>query len=98
MMYQERLFKILKSPHISEKTSVIARKNSVIVFKVARYATKKEIKDSVIMLFAAQVNSVNTVVIKGKIKGSGNNIGCRNTWKKAYVMLEQGQKINFLKK
>lgn len=98
MIYQERLFKILKSPHVSEKTSVISRKNNVIVFKVARYATKKDIKDSVVMLFAVKVNSVNTVMIKGKIKGSGNNVGFRSNWKKAYIMLEQGQKINFFKK
>lgn len=97
-MYQARLFKILKFPYISEKTSVVSEKNDTVVFKVAKYATKSDIKNAIVMLFSARVNSVKTLVNLGKTKGSvnNNNIGHRNNWKKAYVILEKGQKIDFV--
>lgn len=98
MIYKERLFKILQFPHISEKTSVISKINNVVVFKVARYATKIDVKNAITMLFLVKVHSVNTIVIKGKIKGSAKNVGYRSNWKKAYVLLAQGQKINFFNK
>lgn len=94
-MYQERLFKILRSPHISEKTSVVAEKCNIVVFKVSKYATKSDIKNAITMLFAVQVSSVKTLVNLGKTKGL-RHVGHRSTWKKAYVILRKGQKINFI--
>lgn len=96
MIYKERLFKILRSPYVSEKASVILQECNVVVFKVARYATKSDIKNAIIMLFSVKINNVNTVIISGKSKGSVNNIGHRNNWKKAYITLKKGQKIDFI--
>ncbi|URJ32879.1 50S ribosomal protein L23 [Candidatus Blochmannia vicinus] len=96
MIYQERLLKILKSTHVSEKTSIQSEKYNTFVFKVARYATKTDIKNAMNMLFSIKTNNINTVVISGKSKGTANNIGHRSNWKKAYVVLEKNQKIDFI--
>lgn len=95
MIYKERLLKILRFPYISEKVSFMSKNNDVVVFRVAKYASKLDIKNAVIMLFSVQVHSVNTMMVTGKRKGSNKNIGYRSSWKKAYIFLRKGQKINF---
>lgn len=96
MIYQERLLKILRSTHVSEKTSMTSEKYNIFVFKVARYATKTDIKNAMNMLFSIKINNINTVVIAGKSKGTANNLGRRSNWKKAYVVLKKDQKIDFI--
>ncbi|URJ30930.1 50S ribosomal protein L23 [Blochmannia endosymbiont of Camponotus sp.] len=96
MIYQERLLKILKSTHVSEKTSIQSEKYNTFVFKVARYATKTDIKNAINMIFSVKTNNINTIVISGKSKGTANNVGRRSNWKKAYVTLEKDQKIDFI--
>jgi len=92
---QERLMKVLLAPQISEKATYVADKNEQIVFRVAKDATKPEIKAAVEMMFKVNVNSVQVACVKGKAKRSGRIIGRRNDWKKAYVCLAAGQEINF---
>ncbi|MGB0360138.1 MAG: 50S ribosomal protein L23, partial [Endozoicomonas sp.] len=43
-MSQERIFKVLFGPHISEKATVVTEEHNQYVFKVAKDATKLEIK------------------------------------------------------
>ena len=95
-MNQERILDILKSPHISEKATVVAEKDNQIVFKVAVDATKLEIKRAVESLFEVEVDSVKTLNVKGKSKRHGQQMGRRVNWKKAYVSLKEGQEIDFL--
>ncbi|MDQ2695897.1 MAG: 50S ribosomal protein L23 [Pseudomonadota bacterium] len=95
-MSQERLLKILLAPHISEKSSMIADKHNHVVFKVARDATKPEIKQAVESLFNVNVKGVTVVNVKGKRKRFGRLQGRRPDWKKAYVALAPGQEIDFL--
>jgi len=64
-MNQERILDILKSPHISEKATVVAERDNQIVFKVAVDATKLEIKRAVESLFEVEVDSVQTLNVKG---------------------------------
>ncbi|WP_331828363.1 50S ribosomal protein L23 [Candidatus Blochmannia sp. SNP] len=96
MIYQERLLKILKSTHVSEKTSIQSEKYNTFVFKVAKYATKTDIKNAINILFSVKINNINTVVVSGKSKGTANHVGRRSSWKKAYVVLEKNQKIDFI--
>jgi len=95
-MNQERILDILKSPHISEKATVVAERDNQIVFKVAVDATKLEIKRAVESLFEVEVDSVQTLNVKGKTKRHGQQMGRRVNWKKAYVSLKEGQDIDFL--
>ena len=94
-MNQERVFKVLVGPHISEKATVLADSKGQFVFKVATDATKLEIKKAVESLFNVKVESVNTTLTKGKNKRFGRSLGRRQDFKKAYVSLAEGQTIDF---
>ncbi len=95
-MNQERLYTVLRGPHISEKSTVIADGAGQVVFQVAPDANKREIKAAVEKLFDVQVKGVRTVNAKGKRKRFGMIRGRRRDWKKAYVTLAEGQDIDFL--
>jgi large subunit ribosomal protein L23 len=95
MIREERLLKVLRAPHVSEKASTAMEKSNTIVLKVAKDATKAEIKAAVQKLFEVEVEVVNTLV-KGKVKRHGQRIGRRSDWKKAYVTLKEGQNLDFV--
>ena len=92
---ENRLATILMAPIISEKATSVAEKNNQVLFKVLRDATKPEIKAAVELLFKVEVESVSTLVQKGKVKKFGRSIGRRDHVKKAYVSLKAGQELNF---
>ncbi len=94
-MNQERIFKVLLGPHVSEKATGLAETKSQIVFKVDTTATKLEIKKAVEQLFNVKVEKVSTLNVKGKTKRTVRGLGKRNDWKKAYVSLQPGQDIDF---
>ncbi|KZX81242.1 50S ribosomal protein L23 [Oleiphilus sp. HI0009] len=94
-MNQERIYKVLLGPHVSEKTSM-ATENDQVCFKVAPDASKPEIKKAVEALFNVDVKSVQTVNIKGKTKLTRNGLGKRKDIRKAYVRLAEGQDIDFM--
>ena len=91
----DRLAQVLVAPIISEKATAVAEKNNQVLFKVLRDATKPEIKAAVELMFKVQVESVSTVIQKGKVKRFGRTEGRRRNVRKAYVCLAQGQEINF---
>jgi len=93
-MNQERIFRVLTAPHISEKAAIVGEASNQHVFKVARDARKEEIKAAVEHLFKVKVAKVRTVNVKGKSKRQGARTGKRSDWKKAYVSLEQGHEID----
>lgn len=92
---QERLLQILLAPQISEKATFVADKNEQVVFFVDSTATKPEIKAAVELLFKVQVESVQVLNAKGKVKRFGRTMGRRSDAKKAFVCLKPGQEINF---
>lgn len=94
-MNQERLYKVLVGPIVSEKSTMIADKNNQIAFRVTPEATKTEVKAAVEMLFKVKVASVQILNQKGKQKRFGRFNGKRSNVRKAYVTLPQGQEINF---
>lgn len=91
----DRLMTVLLGPVVSEKSTNIAEKNNQVAFNVLQDATKAEVKAAVELLFSVQVESVNTINIKGKQKRFGRFMGKRNNIRKAYVCLKEGQEINF---
>jgi large subunit ribosomal protein L23 len=95
-MSQERLMKILLSPHVSEKTTRVADAHNQFVFKVVPDARKPEIKRAVELMFKVEVDSVQVMNVKGKRKVSGRFRGRRSDWKKAYVSLKPGHDIDFM--
>ena len=93
-MNDQRVFQIIRAPHISEKAAIVGDASNQHVFKVATDAKKGEIKAAVEQLFNVKVSKVRTVNVKGKSKRQGVRLGNRNDWKKAYVSLEQGHEID----
>ncbi|HCJ51019.1 MAG: 50S ribosomal protein L23 [Gallionellales bacterium CG_4_10_14_3_um_filter_54_96] len=92
---QERLMKVLIAPQISEKATFVADKYEQVVFRVSTDASKPEVKAAVEFMFKVDVDSVQILSVKGKVKRTGRFVGRRNDWKKAYVCLAPGQEINF---
>ena len=95
-MSNERLYKVLLSPRMTEKSTRIGESSNQYVFKVTTDSNKKEIKDAVEKLFEVNVESVRIVNVKGKSKSFKLRTGRRNDWKKAYVRVQEGQVIDFL--
>ena len=67
-MNQERLFKVLLGPHITEKTAMPSGAATLVVFKVATNANKLEVKKAVEQLFEVKVDGVRLVNVKGKTR------------------------------
>ena len=90
---QERMYELIRSPIITEKTTIISEHNQVS-FKVPLDATKPEIRAAVEGLFEVKVTAVNTIVQKGKVKRFRGHLGKRSDFKKAIVTLVGGDSID----
>jgi len=88
-----RHYDIILSPIITEKATNASERNQVM-FRVARNATKPQIKEAVEKLFDVKVKSVNTLVRKGKHKAFRGRLGEQSDVKKAIVTLEEGHRID----
>ncbi len=86
-------YDVVLSPVITEK-STEASENNQIVFRVARTATKPEIKAAIEALFQVKVTGVNTLVRKGKVKKFRGIKGRQSDVKHAIVTLQDGQSID----
>jgi large subunit ribosomal protein L23 len=95
-MNQERIMNVLLGPHVTEKAAIIGESSNQYVFQVATDATKPEIKKAVETLFEVEVDAVRVTNVKGKVKRSGQRLGRRKDWKKAYVRVKDGQTIDFM--
>jgi len=89
-----RFHSIIRSPSITEKNTALRSDQNKYVFEVDRRSNKKEIKRAVESLFNVKVESINTMVVKGKQKRMGRFSGYRPNWKKAIVKLAEGQTID----
>lgn len=98
MSSEERLLKVLRAPHLSEKSTIAKEKSNTAVFRVVKDSTKSEIKAAVQKLFETEVIGVCTLIVKGKVKRRGTRVGRRSDWKKAYVTLKAGQSIDLANK
>ena len=88
-----RHYDVIVAPHITEKSTLLSEQNAV-VFKVAKDATKPQIKAAVEALFNVTVTGVNTIVQKGKTKKWKGAPYQRSDMKKAIVTLGDGQSID----
>ncbi len=95
-MNKDRLYQILLSPRVTEKTAKVGDESNQYVFQVAIDANKAEVRAAVENLFEVNVESVRIVNVKGKSKSFRMRPGKRNDWKKAYVRVQEGQTLDFL--
>ena len=88
-----RHYDVILAPHITEKATLLSEQNAV-VFRVAKDATKPQIKAAVEALFSVKVLGVNTIVQKGKTKRWKGTPYTKSDVKKAVVTLAEGQSID----
>lgn len=93
-MNKQRLYTVLRAPHVSEKSTLVQGEGNQYVFQVAKDASKPEVKAAVEMLFDVKVENVNMVNVRGKAKAFRFRQGKRPDWKKAYVRLQAGDTID----
>ena len=94
-MDNEKLFTLIKSPIITEQTSLLGENLKQVVFKVDLSANKREIKQAVEKLFNVEVLKVTTSVVKGKTKRNRFGIYRKSNYKKAFVSISEGSEIQF---
>ena len=88
-----RHYDVIIAPVITEKATMGSEYNKVM-FKVARTATKPQIKEAVEKLFDVKVKSVNTLIREGKVKAFKGRMGQQSDVKRAIVTLEEGHRID----
>jgi large subunit ribosomal protein L23 len=84
---------VIKGPLITEKLDRAREKQRQYSFIVDRAASKHDVAAAVRSLFKVTVENVRTAIMRGKIKRIGKNIGKRSNFKKAFVTLKEGDKI-----
>jgi large subunit ribosomal protein L23 len=88
-----RHYDVIVAPHITEKATLLSEHNAV-VFKVAKEATKPQIKAAIEAIYNVKVAAVNTLTQKGKTKRWKGKPYTRSDVKKAVVTLAAGQSID----
>jgi large subunit ribosomal protein L23 len=96
MSVKGNIHEVLRSPRLTEKSTILGSEETVVVFEVAPKANKKEIKNAVEKLFEVKVTAVRTMNYFGKGKKRGLANGKMHNWKKAYVSLAKGSRIDVI--
>lgn len=97
MSEKMNVWEVLKAPVVTEK-SVLLKESvelgespQVLTFKVAKQASKEDIRRAVEEIFGVKVARIRTMNYEGKMKRQGRHEGRRADWKKAYVTLKAGE-------
>lgn len=95
-MIDSKIANVLLEHHVTEKATLLRADSNQYVFKVAKDANKRQIKDAVEQMLDVKVQSVKVLNNKGKVKRFGHRFGRRKDWKKAYVRLAEGETVELL--
>ncbi len=86
---------VVRGPVITEKGTLVHEVGNQVVFRVHPHANKVEIRQAIEVLFKVKVEKVRTSRQLGKNRRVGRHLGRRPDWKKAYVTLAEGSRIDF---
>lgn len=89
------LHEVLIRPIVTEKSMTLSEVDDTYVFEVGLGANKIQIRQAVEQVFGVRVESVRTLIVRGKNKRFGRYYGKRSNWKKAYVKLAEGNTLDF---
>lgn len=89
------LNKIIVRPHITEKASISVDKG-VYTFEVSKDSTKVLIEKAIQERYKVNPVKITTVTIPGKRVFVRGRVGKKSGYKKAYVYLKKGDKIETL--
>ncbi len=87
------LHRVLIQPLLTEKVTAMRENNNIVSFLVHPDANRLQVKQAVEMLLKVKVERVNVMNVQGKVKRLGRFSGKRSDWKKAFVKLKQGEKL-----
>ena len=88
-------FRVLKSPHVTEKATDLTASNQY-VFKIYPRANKADVKKAIEKVFGVDVTGVKVINIPKKKRRLGKIKGFKEGYKKAIVKIKEGQKIEVL--
>ena len=86
---------VIKGPVVTEKGTLVNELGNQVVFRVDARANKVEIRQAVEQLFKVKVEKVRTSRFLGKTRRVGRSLAHKSDWKKAYVTLAEGARIDF---
>jgi large subunit ribosomal protein L23 len=90
---------ILKKPVLTEKATLLTDKLNRYTFQCDHRANKLQIKSAIEGMYGVTVESVNTMVVVGKLKTRSTKAGMVSgraaKIKKAVITLKQGEVIDF---
>jgi large subunit ribosomal protein L23 len=86
---------LIIAPLITEKGTIASEKANQVIFRVRPEATKDKIRLVIQEMFKVTVMAVRTSNFLGKERRRGRVVGRKPDWKKAYVTLKEGDKIEF---
>ncbi|MEQ1793608.1 MAG: 50S ribosomal protein L23 [Nitrospira sp.] len=84
---------VLVQPLLTEKLTGIRETTNTVGFIVHPDANRVQIKQAVETLLKVKVVRVNVMNVLGKVKRLGRFSGKRSDWKKAFVTLKKGEKL-----
>jgi large subunit ribosomal protein L23 len=87
------VYDVIKRPLITEKGHLKREAERTMCFEVHPEANKIEIRQAVETVFRVKVAEVRTSNFAGKLRRRGRFTGYASDWKKAYVRLQEGQKM-----
>lgn len=82
---------------LTEKASITTENANRYVFQVQRKANKYQVRDAVEKMFDVKVTNVKTATLPGKVRRTGKGVKKSASWKKAYVQIQEGQKLELFK-
>jgi len=86
-------FEILRQPVVTEKSYEATGEANQYTFRVARTATKVQVKAAVQAIFEVTVDKVQVINMPSKPKRRGATVGTRSGYRKAVVRLAEGQSL-----
>ena len=92
---QTLAYRVLKTPHITEKATDLAKKNQY-VFKIYSDTNKVEIKKVIEDLYQVKVLTVKIINVPKRQRRVGRTLGWRKGYKKAIVKIKEGQKMEVM--
>jgi large subunit ribosomal protein L23 len=81
------------APLVTEKGTIVGEKNNQVVFRVRPAASKDQIRNVIEDLFKVRVVKIRTANFLGKERRRARTVGRRPNWKKAYITLKEGDRI-----
>ncbi len=90
-------YEVLDRPLITERATILSEaEHPQYVFRVPVRSNKIEIAKAISKIYNVKVESVNTILVKGKLRRRGSTSGHEANWKKAFITLQKGQKLELL--